>query len=102
MPPPPRPRRPSRSSSSCPRPPAPRPRGVFLPRLSIRDKLQCSFQIRRLETGSDTFPLPFPLSALADYISSDRSAMMRELKRMREEGLVDMEGRRVTLPPQRD
>ena len=69
---------------------------------SIRDKLQCYFQIRRLETGSDSFTLPFTLSALADYISTDRSAMMRELKRMREEGLVDMEGRRVTLPPQRD
>ena len=73
-----------------------------LSRRSIRDKLQCYFQIRRLETGSDSFTLPFTLSALADYISTDRSAMMRELKRMREEGLVDMEGRRVTLPPQRD
>ena len=45
-----------------------------LSRRSIRDKLQCYFQIRRLETGSDTFTLPFTLSALADYISTDRSA----------------------------
>ncbi len=68
-----------------------------LSRRSIRDKLQCYFRIRSLDAGGDTFALPFTLSALADYISADRSAMMRELKRMKEEGLVEMDGRRVTL-----
>lgn len=67
-----------------------------LSRRSIREKLQCYFRICRLEAGSDTFPLPFTLSALADYISTDRSAMMRELKKMREAGLVSMDGRLVT------
>jgi CRP-like cAMP-binding protein len=67
-----------------------------LSRRSIREKLQCYFRICRLEAGTDTFPLPFTLSALADYISTDRSAMMRELKKMREAGLVSMEGRYVT------
>lgn len=66
-----------------------------LSRRSIREKLQCYFRICRLEAGADTFPLPFTLSALADYISTDRSAMMRELKKMREEGLVSIEGRQV-------
>jgi len=65
---------------------------------SIRDKLLCYFRLRSQETGSETFQLPFTLSALADYISTDRSAMMRELKKMKEAGLVAMEGRRVTLP----
>ena len=68
-----------------------------LSRRSIRDKLMCWFQLRRLAAGSNAFLLPFTLSALADYISADRSAMMRELKRMKEEGLVEMDGRRVTL-----
>ena len=54
-----------------------------LSRRSIREKLQCYFR------------LPFTLSALADYISADRSAMMRELKKMREERLVSVEGRQV-------
>lgn len=66
-----------------------------LSRRSIREKLQCYFRICRLESGSDTFTLPFTLSALADYISTDRSAMMRELKKMREEGLVSVDGRQV-------
>ena len=53
-----------------------------------------------IEKGEYTrsFLLPFSLSALADYISADRSAMMRELKKMREEMLVTISGRQVTLP----
>ena len=70
-----------------------------LSRRSIREKLQCYFQICRLEAGGDEFTLPFTLSALADYISTDRSAMMRELKKMREEGLVRIQGRQVTWRP---
>ena len=68
-----------------------------LSRRSIREKLQCYFRICRLEAGSDSFLLPFTLSALADYISTDRSAMMRELKKMREAGLISMNGRHVIL-----
>lgn len=34
---------------------------------------------------------------LADYISADRSAMMREMRKMREEGLISTESRSVTL-----
>ena len=68
-----------------------------LSRRSIRDKLLCYFQLQRMDAASDSFTLPFTLSALADYISTDRSAMMRELKKMREEGLVAMEGKQVTL-----
>ena len=68
-----------------------------LSRRRIRDKLQCYFRIRSLDAGGDTFSLPFTLSALADYISTDRSAMMRELKKMKEEGLLRVDGRQVTL-----
>ena len=49
------------------------------------------------KAGSNTFQLPFSLSMLADYIATDRSAMMRELKRLKEEGVLRSEGRRITL-----
>ena len=49
------------------------------------------------KAGGNTFTLPFSLSTLADYIATDRSAMMRELKRLREEGVVQSEGRQFTL-----
>ena len=68
-----------------------------LSRRSIRDKLLCYFTLQTARAGRGTFTLPFSLSALADYISTDRSAMMRELKKLRESGEVDVEGRCVTL-----
>ena len=66
-----------------------------LSRRSIREKLLCYFLLQ--SGGSGAFLLPFTLSSLADYISADRSAMMRELKKLREEGIVSVEGRRVTV-----
>ena len=68
-----------------------------LSRRSIRDKLLCYFRLCCLEAGGREFTLPFTLSALADYISTDRSAMMRELRKMRQEGLVAVDGRRVSV-----
>ena len=68
-----------------------------LSRRSIREKLLCYFRQLSQQSGSRTFTLPFSLSTLADYIATDRSAMMRELKRLREEGVVCSEGRRFTL-----
>ena len=37
-----------------------------------------------LKTKEKYFPLPMSLSALADYISVDRSSMMRELRKMKD------------------
>ena len=68
-----------------------------LSRRTIREKLLCYFSICALEAEKKSFPLPFTLSALADYISADRSAMMRELKKLREQGKVSVDGRQVTL-----
>ena len=69
----------------------------ILRRRSIRDKLTCYFGMQAAKVNSNRFLLPFSLSALADYISTDRSAMMRELKKMREEGVVEITGRKVIL-----
>ena len=68
-----------------------------LSRRSIREKLLCYFRQLSQQAGNRTFTLPFSLSTLADYIATDRSAMMRELKRLREEGSVRSDGRQFTL-----
>ena len=68
-----------------------------LSRRSIREKLLRYFQLQAAKGHGPSFQLPFSLSALADYISADRSAMMRELKKMRKEMLVTITGRQVTL-----
>ena len=67
-----------------------------LSRRSIRDKLLCYFSLQQAKNGG-SFTLPFSLSALADYISTDRSAMMRELKKLRDGGVVRVEGRKVEI-----
>lgn len=68
-----------------------------LSRRSIREKLLCYFRQLAGKAGGESFTLPFSLSMLADYIATDRSAMMRELKRLREEGTVESDGRKFTL-----
>ena len=55
------------------------------------------FQIQSSRNNSTKFKLPFSLSALADYISVDRSAMMREIKKIKEEGYIDISQKEVTL-----
>lgn len=68
-----------------------------LSRRSIREKLLCCFSQLAAKSGSSTFRLPFSLSMLADYIATDRSAMMRELKRLREDGIVSTDNREISL-----
>lgn len=69
----------------------------ILSRRSIQEKLLCYFRITATKTGSLTFQLPFSLSDLADYICTDRSAMMRQLKKLRETSLITVTGRQITL-----
>lgn len=68
-----------------------------LSRRSIREKLMCYFRQLAKKANGQTFTLPFSLSTLADYIATDRSAMMRELKRLREEELITSDGRKFRL-----
>jgi len=64
---------------------------------SIRGKLMSYFRIQSTKTGELSFLLPFSLLKLANYLCIDRSAMMREIKKMKEEELIAIEGKRVTL-----
>lgn len=71
-----------------------------LSRRSIREKLVCYFAQQAAKTGTDRFALPFSLSMLADYLATDRSAMMRELKKLREDGTVETQNRTVVFHPE--
>lgn len=64
---------------------------------SIRDKLMSFFRQTAEKSGSNRFRLPFSMTTLADYISADRSATARELKRMRDENVVTVENKFVTI-----
>lgn len=68
-----------------------------LSRRSIREKLLCCFRQLADKNDGTSFVLPFSLSTLAEYIAADRSAMMRQLKEMRKDGMILSEGRKFTL-----
>ena len=69
----------------------------ILSKRSLRQKLLAYFDTLRKESGSNTFTLPMSLSSLADYLCVDRSAMMREIKQLREEGFLASDKRTFTL-----
>lgn len=68
-----------------------------LTKRTIRDKLLGYFSILSTRNLTRSFTLPFSLTDLADYLSVDRSAMMREIKNLKEEGFIEKEGNKFTL-----
>lgn len=64
---------------------------------SIRGKLMCYFQMMSAKQKSKTVLLPFGFSDLAEYLCVDRSAMTRELSKIKREGIIRIVKRKVTL-----
>ena len=67
---------------------------------SIREKLLCYLRFIRVANGTesgDPFDIPMTLSKLADYLCVDRSAMMREIKSMKKDKLLDSTQRTFRL-----
>ncbi len=70
----------------------------LLSKKTIRDKILSYFKILSENNFSKTFTLPFSLTDLADYLSIDRSAMMREIKILKEDGFIKkLDKNRFTL-----
>lgn len=61
----------------------------YLMMKSMRGKI-ASYLLEQSEEGSKTtFQIPFSRSGLAEFLGADRSALSRELSRMRDEGMID-------------
>lgn len=69
----------------------------ILTKRTIREKILTYFNIIASKTISKSFTLPFSLTDLADYLSVDRSAMMREIGYLKKEGIIDKIGNRIIL-----
>lgn len=69
----------------------------ILTKRSIREKLRAYFNILSSMNMSKTFTLPFSLTDLSDFLSVDRSAMMRELSSLKKEGFIEKNGNKITL-----
>lgn len=69
----------------------------ILEKKQIRDKLLEYFEIEYNENPSKSFDLPFSLKELADYIAVNRSAMFRELRHLKDDKLIEIKNRKITL-----
>lgn len=64
---------------------------------TVRQKLLAYFEYLSEKTGSRSFETELSLSQLAHYLCVDRTSLMRELRLMREEGLIRSSGRSITM-----
>ena len=68
-----------------------------LSRSTTREKILAYLNSLSAETHSQDLRLPMSYTALAQYLSVDRSAMTRELKFLEKEGVLKKEGRNIHL-----
>ena len=64
---------------------------------TLRDKLLFYLHLTQNALHRNSFTLPFTREKLAQFISADRSAVSRELSRMKDEGIIKIEGKTITL-----
>lgn len=69
----------------------------LLSKKTVRAKLCAYFDYMKEKSGGASFETELSLSKLADYLCVDRTSVMRELRAMRNEGLLSSSGRRITL-----
>ena len=64
---------------------------------TVRGRLLTYFSAQAARSGSLQFEIPFNRQQLADYLNLDRSALSKELCKMRDEGLLTFEKNRFAL-----
>lgn len=65
---------------------------------TIRGKILSYFKILQYrQKSSETFEIPFSMTELSEYLCINRSAMLREMKNMKEENIISVSGKKVTL-----
>ena len=69
----------------------------ILTKKTIRNKLLEYFDLTSNKHNSKYIYLPSTFTDLADYLAIDRSAMSRELKSFKEEGLIEIKGKKIIL-----
>ncbi len=56
---------------------------------TIRERVMLYLSTQAAKSGSATFQVPFNRQQLADYLNLDRSALSKELGKMRDDGLLE-------------
>ncbi len=69
----------------------------ILSKRSVRERLLAYLELQAEHTGKRTFTIPFDRNKLADYLCADRSAVWREMNRLKQENILAFEKNRFTL-----
>ena len=69
----------------------------ILTKKNIRDKILAFFENEYRRTHSQNIYLSSNFKNLADYLSINRSAMFRELKSLKDENFIKIDGKKITL-----
>ncbi len=69
----------------------------ILSQRSIRDKLLMYLKVQEDLMGPGPFTIGMSLKQLSEYLSVDRAAMMREIKKLNDEGVIASSGREFEL-----
>lgn len=72
-------------------------RTELLANKTIKEKLLSYLYNLSVELGTKTFEIPVSLSELADYLVIDRTAMMKQFKKLVEEGIIKKNKNRIVL-----
>lgn len=71
----------------------------ILSKKTLREKLLTYFSMCADDAGSNEFNINISLTELAKYLCVDRSAMMREIKKMKDDGILHAKGSHIKLSP---
>ena len=68
---------------------------------TLRDKLITYFEVLSIKKGSNEITIPFNREQLACYLGSERSSICRELTKLKNDNLIDINGNNVILISQK-
>lgn len=64
---------------------------------TIRNKLLTYFNIMAEKNNSTIIYLPYTFTNLASYLAVDRTAMAREIRNLKDEGLIEIKDKRIKI-----
>ena len=64
---------------------------------AVRARVMSDLNTMALRSSSNTFEIPFDRQQMADYLNVERTALSKELGRMRDDGLISFRKNRFTL-----
>ncbi|MDD2574553.1 MAG: Crp/Fnr family transcriptional regulator [Bacillota bacterium] len=70
---------------------------VMFTQKTLRENLLDYFSALSAEQKSQTVTLPISKKQLADYLSVQRPSLFRELKKMKDEGLIEVNNRKIKI-----